>query len=207
MAVNLKARIDDFKASIDRLSSRERLMVGGLGLVVVLGFVVGIGFWILLGLGDREEQNQNIRQALKDLSTYQDEYVQARRELAAFEVLMSRDPLELNSYVEKAASAVGIAKIDESDMLESVNTGRYVQKGILVKLRKVTLGQLASFLKKLEDSRTHIVQVTGLSVTTRWGGQQNQNLDAELTISTYDRQKVVDDSEKGQKRRKRSRSS
>ncbi len=181
MANKLTHRIDDFKARFARLSPRERLMVGGLVLAVFLGVAVFIGYTIQSGLEELEEHNTEMRKALRDLDQHKDAFMVQRRRLAALEVRMSRTPPELNRFVETAASACGVS-IAESGEMSPVNGERYTQRGVEVKLRKVTIEQLAKFLKELEGS-PHIVQITQLSVNTRWN--QHQDLDVELTISTF----------------------
>ncbi|MCC6750803.1 MAG: type II secretion system protein M [Deltaproteobacteria bacterium] len=192
-------RLDELKASFERLSARERLMVLGLGLTVALGVVVGVGYWIGSSLDELEERNADLRKALKDVAQYRGAYLQHRRRLAALEVRMSRTPLELNSYVEKAASSVGV-KIDESGEMSPLPGDQYVQRALEVKLRKVNIAQLAALLKKLEEEPAHIVQVTRLSVNTRYG--QNQDLDVELTVSTYDRAPAGKGKEAGSDRKR-----
>jgi type II secretory pathway component PulM len=176
-------KLDDLKASIGRLAPRERMMLTGLGAVVLL-FVVGVvAYFIQSGLEEIEEHNDAMRTALRDLEKHKDAYMVQRQRIAALEVRIPQVPIELNRLVETAASSVGVS-IAESGEISPVSGERYVQRAVDVKLRKVTIEQLAKLLKALENS-PHIVQVTRLSVATRWN--QHQDLDVELTISTYER--------------------
>ena len=158
-------------------------MVSGLGAALVLGAVVAVGYTIQSGLEELEEHNEEMRRALKDLEQHKDSFLVQRRRIAALEVRMSRTPLELNRFVETAASAVGVS-IAESGEMAPVTGDKYVQRGVEIKLRKVSIEQLAKLMKELENS-PHIVQVTRLSVSTRWN--QHQDLDVELTVSTFER--------------------
>lgn len=197
----LKHRLEDIKSSIARLSPRERLMVGGLALTFLLGIVVLVSYLIQSSLDEMEENNQAIRQALRDLEEHKDAYTMQRKRLAALEVRMSRTPLELNRFVETAASAVGIS-ISESGEIAPVTSGKYLQRGVEIKLQKVSIEQLSKFLKELEGS-PQIVQITRLSVNTRWN--QHQDLDVEMSISTFERKHAQTDSE-GKKRPEKDRS-
>lgn len=183
MALNLTRRLDDLKASLERISPRERVMLTGLALSVVFGIIFIVGYIIFSGLEDLEERNARIRKALKDLDTNRECFMEHRRQTAKIEVRMSRAPLELNRFVETAASAVGVS-ITESDEMNPITAETFIQRGVEIKLRKVTIAQLAKLLKELESS-PHIVQITRLNVHTRWN--QHQDLDVEMTVTTYER--------------------
>jgi len=183
MASGIKRRIDDLKSSLSRLSARERLMLGGLGVTFVLLVVIGVGYLITSSLEEIEEHNAEIRKALKDLEANKDAYMTQRQRIAALEVRMSRTPLELNRFVETAASAVGVSIAESGEVSPAVGE-RYTKRGLEVKLRKVNIEQLGKLLKELENS-PYIVQVTRLSINTRWG--QHQDLDVELTVSAWER--------------------
>ena len=116
---------------------------------------------------------------------------------------MSRTPLELNRFVETAASAVGVS-IAESSEVSPVDIERYTQRGVEIKLRKVRIDQLAKLLKELESS-PHIVQITRLNVSTRWN--EHDELDVEMVVSTFEqRRKPAGGEEPKPVRRKRGRS-
>jgi type II secretory pathway component PulM len=200
VASSLKNRIDDLKSSLQRLSPRERRMVGGLGLVFVLGIVVSIGYIIQSSLEEIEENNSEMRKALRDLERNKDAYLIQRRRIAALEVRMSRTPLQLNHFVESAASKVGV-NIAESGEITPITGDRYVQRGVEIKLRKVSIEQLGKLLKELENS-PQIVQITKLSVNTRWG--QHQDLGVEMVVSTYEK-KSQEHRPDGDEKRKRER--
>lgn len=186
MSNNFKARLDDYKARFERLSARERRMVAALASALVLTIVFGIGYWISASLDEIAENNTAMQKALHDLRQHEGAYIEHRQRVAALEARMSHTPLELNSYVEKAASAVGVT-IAESGEITPVSGDTYVVRGVEIKLSKVTIGQLASLLKRIEDEQAHIVQVTRLSANTRWN--RNEELDVELVVSTYQRAK------------------
>lgn len=193
MVSALKSRIEDLKLSVARLSTRERVMVGSL--VGVFGFllVFGVGYLIYSSVDEVEERNVAMRKALRDINRYRDKYVSYQRRMKALERAIPTTSLDLNSFVEKAAAAVGV-KIDETNEISPASAGRYTKRGMEIKLRKLSLGQLAAFLKQMEESSTHVVQVTELSVHTRW--QRHKEVDAELMVTTYERGKKKESSKK-----------
>ena len=183
MALNIRDRIDDMKSSLSRLSPREWLALGALGLVLVLGSATVVGYMIVSGLEELAERNDAMRKAIKDLQLNGSKYMSQRQRLAALEVRMSRAPLKLNSFVEKVAKDVGL-EIAETGQINPVEGDLFVQRGLEVKLRKVGLKQLAQLIKELENS-PHIVQITRLSVSARWG--EHKDLDVEMVVSTYEK--------------------
>jgi hypothetical protein len=184
--VNIRNRVEELFSSLNRLSPRERRAVGGLALALLAVVVVGMGYFILSGLEAIELQNESTRKALKDLERYGSQFMVQRRRIAALEVRMARPTLELNSFVEEKAKAVGVT-IAESDELSPVEGERYTQRGLEVKLRKIKIDELAKLLKAIEEV-PNIVQVTRLTVNSRWN--EHEDLDVEIVVSTFERQKA-----------------
>ena len=138
-----------------------------------------------------------MRRAIKDLAQHGECYVVHRQRTAELEVRMARGGnLELNRFVETAASNIGIS-ISESSEIAPVDVDRYTQRALEIKLRKVTIDQLAKLVKELEAGPA-IVQVTRLNVTTRWN--QNQDLDVEMVVSTFERRQETRPAGAGRKR-------
>jgi type II secretory pathway component PulM len=203
VASKLGARLEDLKGSLERLSPRERVMLGGLAATFVIGVIVVVGYIIVSGLEELEEKNSATRQALKDLAENRACFLAHRQRTAQIEVRMSRTPLELNRFVETAASAVGVS-IAESSEVSPVDIDRYTQRGVEIKLRKVKIEELAKLMKELENS-PHIVQITRLNVSTRWN--EHSELDVEMVVSTFERRKKpAGGDEPTRVRRKRGRS-
>lgn len=195
MANALKAKIEELKVSFARMSTRERVMVSALGGVVIFLIVAGIGYYIWSSLDDLRVRNGDMRQALADLNKYRGKFVEMQQRRDQIKRAIPETALELTTYVDKAAQAVGV-KIDESTEVQGTKGSQYLQKGLQIKLRKLSLPQLVALLKELESSTTHIVQVTELSLLTRW--QKHEEIDAEIVVSTYERS-----TEKTTKKKKR----
>lgn len=186
MLLKLKAKLEDLKESYERLSSRDRRALGVLVGVASALIVVGLVLTAVTSVQGIEEEIETTRDALRDIERYRRPFLENKWRQAALEQRVPVNPLELNAYVEKVASGVGI-KIDESNETKPVVGSPYSRRGLEIKLRKVTLDKLGHFLERLVSSTQSIVQVTELSVSARWG--QHEELDVELTISTYDRSK------------------
>jgi type II secretory pathway component PulM len=178
-----KARIEDIGDAYRRLSTRERVAVAVLGGVVVLLVFLAMTWLLVSEIEQLEERNEAIQQALRDLERYKEPFLTNKEKQDALSRRVGTTPLELNSYVERVASNVGI-KISESRELKAVSSGRYARRSLEIKLRKVSIEQLVRMLAKLDATRTHLVQVTEMSVKARWN--RHEELDVELVVSTYD---------------------
>ena len=189
MAVGIRRLFDDAKAGLDRLSARERLMVGGLAATFVVLVTFGFGYWLVMELDELKEDNAAKQTALKEIQRLKHQYLERRRRNASVRSQLSPTPLELNTYVEQAASLAGV-KIDESSEATAASVEGYSQRGIQIKMHKVSISQLATLLKKLEGTTTHIVQITKLEVTTRW--KKHEELDVTMVVTTYQRETSAD---------------
>ncbi|MCK5798089.1 MAG: hypothetical protein KAI47_12930 [Deltaproteobacteria bacterium] len=182
--MGLKAKLENLKHSAARMSPRERVMVGALGSTIIVLIIFGVSYAVFSKVEDLREHNQAMRNALSDIAKYKTRFLEAKRREASLKIAIPDTTLELNSYVDKAASAIGV-KIDETSEVRPAEGSRFRQRGLLIKLRKLTLGQLAALLKELESSATYLVQVTEMTVYTRF--RKHEAVDAELVVSTYEK--------------------
>jgi hypothetical protein len=179
--------IDQFKAFRDRwerLSQRERTLVGALGVTFVVMATLVVGFLITDGLSTFEERNADMRQALRDIETHRESYLRAKAKAAQLETRIGRTPLQLQGFLEQIAKEAGI-EIPESNELTPTAAGKhFVQRSVELRLRQVTLDALAHFLRGVETG-PNLVVVTALNIHTR--DDHHQELDVEMTVSTYER--------------------
>ena len=182
MPAGLKARIEDLKERFGRLSERERTMVLVLGGVAAFLVVAGLGYWLTSKIDELEETNQAIREALTDMAKHHDRYLQYQKQQDALRRATTGAPLELTSYAEQAATAVGV-KIDEASESKPIEGKRYLRQGLDIKVRQINIAQVAALLKRLSESANQLVRVTRLGVGTRWS--KHEELDLELELTTY----------------------
>lgn len=193
--------VDDIKASFARMSPRDRAMLGLLGAVALALVIGGFGYAIASGLEEIEQENAAMRKALRALRRKRDVFIARRQAIQRVESRMSPTPLDLNAHVEQAATAAGVT-IAESDAVAPVVGDRYIERAVNIKVKKIDVAKLEKLLAALESAPAHIVQVRGLSVNTRWN--QNDVLDVEMTVSTFDRNPDAGKARKRGRRRKRS---
>ena len=75
-------RMQALRDKWERLSQRERTMVGAMGVTFVLMVTLIVGFLITDGLSSMEERNGDMRQALRDLDTQRDAYLRNKAKTA-----------------------------------------------------------------------------------------------------------------------------
>jgi hypothetical protein len=182
--MNAGGRLQKLRDRWERLSTRERTMVGALGVTFVVMVTLIVGFFITDGLATFEERNADMRQALRDLDTKRDGYLKAKSKVQQLEARIGHNPIQLGGYLEQAAKEAGF-EIPESSERQPVPAGKHwTERAVDVHLRQVKLDALTKFLKKVETG-PNLVVITALNIKTR--DDKHQDLDVEMTVSTYER--------------------
>jgi type II secretory pathway component PulM len=189
-------RLQALRDKWERLSQRERTMVGALGVTFVLMVTLIVGFLITDGLATLEERNGDMRQALHDLDTQRDNYLKLRAKSQQIEVRLGATPVQLGGYLEQAAKDAGV-EISESNEEQPTATGNnFVQRTVDLRLKAVTLDQLVKFMRAIETGR-NLVVVSSLHITTR--DDRHQQLDVDMSVSTFQRDMSKGAGKKGEK--------
>jgi len=179
------SRIAQIRAQWDRLSSRERRLMSFLGGCLVACLVITIGWLITDGLRTIEERNADMRQALKDIATHRDEFVRARSETNTKERMIPKEAPPLQGYLEAAAKDLDITIPEMNERPPQARGKHFIEKSVDIKLRGVGLLQLAEMMKKVETGSSNVVVISRLYIRTRFN--QHDQLDAEMTVSTFER--------------------
>jgi hypothetical protein len=179
----LSDKWNDVRGRWERLSDRERRMVGGLGLAVVAVAVLGIGFSIANGLSDLEDTNADMRQALHDIDSQRDAFQHAKMKNAQLEVRIGHSQVQLQGYLEQAAKDAGVEIAETSERQPAAAGKKYTERAVDLRLRKVGIDSLAKFLRKIETG-PNLVMVTALNVRSR--DDKHEDLEVEMTVSTYE---------------------
>lgn len=182
--MTLNERMQALRDKWERLSQRERTMVGALGVTFVIMVTLIVGFLITDGLSSMEQRNQAMRQALRDLDTQRDHYLRMKAQAAQLATRLGQQPVQLAGYLEQASKQAGV-EIVESNPRQPIAAGkRFVEEGLDVRLRAVTLDQLVKFMKAIETGRSLVV-VTELNVRAR--DDKHEEFDVDLAVATYER--------------------
>ena len=177
-------RIQTLRDKWERLSQRERTMVGAMGVTFVIMVTLIVGFLITDGLSTMEEHNADMRQALRDLDTQRDSYIRMRAKTAQMETRLGTTPVQLQGYVENAAKEAGVEISDSSDRPAAAAGKKFIERSVDLHLKPATLDQITKFMKAIETGRSLVV-VKELSVRTR--DDKHQQLDVDMVVSTFER--------------------
>jgi hypothetical protein len=195
----LERQIQALRGRFERLSQSERtLVLTALAVFVVMVSLLG-GFFITDRLSTLDQRNTAMRQALRDLESHRESYLRAKAKSVQLESRLNRPPIKLQGYLEQAAKEAGV-EIPEQNERPPTSVGkRFTERTVELRVRKVRLDQLANFLKRIETG-PNLVVVTALNIRTR--DDRHQELDAEMTVTTYERERGEKRERPGTKREK-----
>jgi type II secretory pathway component PulM len=176
-----------FAAEWNRISARERRLLALLG-----GALGGIALLLVsyLVVSAAASMNENIeltRKAIDDIAKRSDDYRDAKEKVKLLQARIGTEPPQLAADLEAAAKEAGIQIPETADRPESAAGKHYVERGLDVKLRKVDLKSLATFLSKVETGR-NLVLITRLSIRRSFGGD-GTTVDVDLTATAFERLK------------------
>jgi hypothetical protein len=192
--MTLNERLQALRDKWERLSQRERTMVGALGVTFVLMVTLIVGFLISDGLSTMDERNRAMREALHQLDKQRDTYLRNRAKSAQLEVRLGQTPVQLGGYLETASKEAGFTIPETTDRPPVAVNKFFNERAVDLQIRDITIDQLTRFLKAVETGR-NLVVVTKLNVRTR--DDKHQKLDVELTVATYERQTAAPAAKKG----------
>ena len=177
-------RMQALRDKWERLSQRERTMVGAMGVTFVIMVTLIVGFLITDGLSSMEERNADMRQALRDLDTQRDHYLLMKSKVAQMATRLGSQPVQLQGYLESAAKDAGVEISDSSDLPSTSAGKKFIEHTVDLHLRPATLDQVTKFMKAIETGRSLVV-VTGVEIRTR--DDKHEQLEVEMWVSTYER--------------------
>lgn len=172
-------------AEWNRMSLRERRLISILGGAFVGLAVLLVGYLVFDSLQSMSEENQDMRNALDDIAKHSDEYREAKAEVAAQQKRIGKEPPQLAADLEAAAKEAGIQIPETADRPDSAAGKRHIEHSLDVKLRKVDLKSLATFLSKVETGKS-LVLITRLQIRRSFGGD-GASVDVDLTATAFER--------------------
>jgi type II secretory pathway component PulM len=172
-------------AEWNRMSVRERRLISILGGAVVLCVVSLVAYLMVDSLQVMAQENQEMRDAINDIAKHSEEYREAKAKAIAQQQRIGNDPPQLAADLEAAAKEAGIQIPETSDRPDAPAGKRYMEHSLDVKLRKVDLKSLATFLHRVETGKS-LILVTRLQIRRSFGSD-GSNVDVDLTATTYER--------------------
>lgn len=174
-------------AEWNRMSPRERRLISILGGSFATLAVLLVAYLMFDSLQSMAQANQDMRDALDAIAKHSDEYREGKATAAAQALRIGSEPPQLAADLEAAAKEAGIQIPETADRPDAPAGKRYIEHSLDLKLRKVGLMSLATFLSKVETGRT-LILITRLEVRRSFGGD-GSDLDVDLTATTYERLK------------------
>lgn len=182
----LRWPVDYSAAEWNRMAPRERRLIAALSGVFLLFAVMLSGYLVLDSISEMAQHNSDTREALAAIAAHRDEYLDAKSRMIAQEARIGGEAPQLAADLEAAARDAGIQIPETVPRPASAAGKRYLEHSLEVKLRKVDLRSLATFLSKVETGRRLIV-VTRMQIRRSFA--EGDKLDVELTATAYERVK------------------
>jgi Tfp pilus assembly protein PilO len=173
-------------AEWNRMAVRERRLISILAGAVGLLALLLTGYLIVDSLQEISNSNQDAREALAAIASHRDDYLDAKARMVSQEARIGVEPPQLAADLEAAGKEAGIQIPETVDRPPAPAGKRYMEHSLDVKLRKVGLKELATFLSKVETNPRLIV-VTRLQIRRSFG--EGDKMDVELTATAYERLK------------------
>ncbi|GEM_PF-1423298 len=196
-----EARIDKLFGAFDRLTPREKGLVGGLAAGVLLAAIALV--WMLVGqqMTALEERNQSLSDTLARIQAGKEKYLQEKVRLDADKKRLETNELKLVKLMEDQAAAQGITIEDFKEakrfLTENARKRKKNDKGEVtgppvkdlveesqtVTLHNLSVDQLSKFMASLEG-RQEPVKVTRISVQTQFSDRSKLR-EVRMTVATY----------------------
>jgi Tfp pilus assembly protein PilO len=173
-------------AEWNRMAVRERKLISILAGAVGLLALLLTGYLIVDSLQEISNSNEDAREALAAIASHRDDYLDAKARMVSQEARIGVEPPQLAADLEAAGKEAGIQIPETVDRPPAPAGKRYMEHSLDVKLRKVGLKELATFLSKVETNPRLIV-VTRLQIRRSFG--EGDKMDVELTATAYERLK------------------
>ena len=185
--------------TFDRLSSREKGLVGAL-VVAFLITIVGI-MWFVVGkqLNRLEVQNKEIEEGLTKFRKQRVEFVAKKMKADKEKARLENNNLKLVQLMQREAETQGISiqkfnkdtrfltsrhrNLKRSDENTEEKVRDLVEESQRVTLKRISLDQLANFMAELER-RKEPIQTTELTVSTLSSDRQVLR-EAIIKVATY----------------------
>ena len=183
-------KYEDMLAAINRLSRREKFMVGGLTIcfVAFVGFLVSI--WVSSSLGGLERRIEDKTGKLQQMLDMRQQFEQAKqaRKESEKRIIKARG-IQLMGTLETQATQLGI---DTNDMKmvprssASTPETRIEEKKVEIEIPRITIDRLVDFLEQIER-KSESIAVRKLHIRKNF--KDPSQLDVRFTVSKFQMKK------------------
>jgi len=186
IAIRLRRPVAYATAQWNQMAARERKLISILGGAVAILALLLAAYLMVDSLQEISTSNEDTREALAAIARHRDDYLDAKLRMVIQEARIGVEPPQLAADLEAAGKEAGIQIPETVDRPPSPAGKRYLEHSLDVKLRKVGLKELATFLNKVETN-PRLIAITRLQIRRSFG--EGDKLDVELTATAYERLK------------------
>jgi hypothetical protein len=180
----LSKKIEDILAALDRLSRREKFMVGGLALCFVVFVVVLVSLWVSSSLGAMERRIADKTGSLQAIIDMRQEYEEAKRQEKQITDMIKRGRnIDLVTTLGNLERQLGINIEDLQTRTPGVNPEKGIEEAkVEVNIPHITIDRLVELLEHVErKSKTIAVRV----LRVRNNFRDPTQLDVSMTVSNF----------------------
>lgn len=179
------------KSGWNQLAKREKIMISGLIIFLILVFIVFFIFSPLLNSRQRLQNSLEKKQIeLQEVRSLAKEYKTLKIHSGGIEDRLAKRPknFTLFSFIEKQATITGIKEQINYIKPSTVQSDGPLQESrVDMKLQQITLENLVTFLKRVE-SPAMVVSVSRISIQEH--GRKKGYLNVVIQLSTFAKQEV-----------------
>lgn len=199
-----QGRLSNMMQSFERLSSREKTLVGGL--VAGVFITCGVLTWMIVGgrITELEQKNASMQSTLSQVMARKDKFLQEKSRLDADRKRLENNDVKLVKLMEDQAGAQGIQieefkearrfltensrrnkkkSGDKGDAAAGPKVKDLVEESQTVTIHNLTVDQLARFMAAME-ARAEPVKVTRLNIQTQQSDRTKLR-EVRMTVATY----------------------
>lgn len=170
-------------AGLDQLSTRERNMAIGFGVVFAALVIILVPVRVSAYLTSKHQYNEDLRQALISVNNARGRVAARRAALGDVAARYANKAPPLGVLVDGAAKSAGLEIAVQTDVQPVPRGKLYSERATKLAIQKTGLKPLADFLEAIEKSG-HPVAVTQLDMTKRI---EPNSYTVNMTITAWDR--------------------
>jgi hypothetical protein len=192
----ISKKIEDLLAALERLSRREKFMVGGLAICFVVFVVMLVSFWVSSSLGAMERRIKDKTIRLQTVIDYRKQYEEAKRRDEEVKKLIQRGRnIDLVATLTSLEKQLGVNIEDLQTRTPGINTEKGIEEvKVEVNIPHITIDRLVELLEEIErKSKTIAVRV----LRVRNNFRDPTQLDVNMTVSNFQLMKEQEGPAKG----------
>jgi hypothetical protein len=183
MALRMR-RIDDWLAALQRLSRREKILLGGLSGALLVFLWVVVGMWISGNLAARERRIGEKSMKLQTIIDQRQRFEEAKeKQKRAQDLMRSGRSIELSATVGQLAKQLGVPIGDMKTATPAVDAEAHIiEDKVEVNIPLITIDRLVELLQELER-RSRTVMVRKLRIQNSF--REPTQLEVSFTVSNF----------------------